>query len=85
VPFSTDHSPYRIIVSSVSLSYFLFDSTKVTNRETLGFTADGTIATPLIHSEVSYCNSLLLNLLRSQLDRFRLVIKFAFRAFSRTA
>jgi hypothetical protein len=44
-------------ISSVSKSYFLSDSTKVTNRKTLGSTTAGTIAATLIHFKESYCNS----------------------------
>jgi hypothetical protein len=60
-------------ISSIYKSYVLSDSTKVTNRETFDSTTAGTIATSLIRSEESYCNSVL-NLSCSQLDRLQLVL-----------
>jgi len=43
-----------------------------------------TIATSLIHSKVDYCNSLYLNLPRTQLDRLQLILNSAARALYRT-
>ena len=71
-------------ISSVSKSYFLPDSSKVTNRQALNSTTAETIATSLIHSKEGYCNSLFLNLPHSQLDRLQLVLNFAARAVSKT-
>jgi hypothetical protein len=71
-------------ISSVSKSYLPSDSTKITNKETLGSTFAGTIATSLIYSKESYRKSVFLNLPRSQLDRFQLVLNSAARAVSKT-
>jgi len=51
---------------------------------TLDSTTTKTIATSLIHSKVDYCNSLFLNLPRSQHDRLQLVLNSAARAVSKT-
>jgi hypothetical protein len=53
-------------------------------RNTLDSTTTKTIATSLIHSKVDYCNSLFLNLPRSQLDRLQLILNSAARAVSET-
>ena len=53
-------------------------------RNTLDSTTAKTIATSLIHSMVDYCNSLFLNLPRSQLDRLQLILKSAARSVTKT-
>ena len=70
-------------ISSVSKSYFLPESSKVTNRQTLDSSTAETIATSLIHSKEGFCN-LFLNLPRSQPDRLQLVLNSAARAISKT-
>ena len=71
-------------ISAVSKSCFLLirDLRKI--RHALDHTTAKTIATSLIHSKVDYCNSLFLNLPRSQLDRLQLILNSAARAVSRT-
>ena len=71
-------------ISSVSKSCFLSIRDLRRIRSTLDFTTAKTIATSLIHTKVDYCNSLFLNLPRSQLDRLQLVLNSAARAVSRT-
>ena len=53
-------------------------------RSTLDSTTAKTIATSLIHFMVDYCNSLFLNLSRSQLDRLQLILNSAARAVTKT-
>jgi len=43
-----------------------------------------TIATSLIHSKIDYCNSLLLNLPATQINRLQLVLNSAARAVTKT-
>jgi hypothetical protein len=71
-------------ISSVTKSCFLSIRDLRRIRNTLDFTTAKTIATSLIHTKVDYCNSLFLNLPRSQLDRLQLVLNSAARAVSRT-
>ena len=71
-------------ISSVSKSFFLYIRDLRRIRNTLDYTAAQTIATSLIHSKVDYCNSLFLNLPRSQLDRLQLILNSAARAVSKT-
>ena len=51
---------------------------------TLDYTIAQTTATSLIHSKVDYCNSLFLNLPRSQLDHLQCILNSAARAVSKT-
>ncbi len=71
-------------ISAVSKSCLLSirDLRKI--RHALDHTTAKTIATSLIHSKVDYCNSLFLNLPRSQLDRLQLILNSAARAVSKT-
>ena len=71
-------------ISSVSKSCFstIRDLRRI--RNTLDQHTAQTIATSLIHSKVDYCNSLFLNLPRSQLGRLQLILNSAARAVSRT-
>jgi len=71
-------------ISSVCKSCFLSIRDLRRIRSTLDSTAAKTIATSLIHSKVDYCNSLFLNLPRSQLDRFQLILNSAARAVSKS-
>jgi len=64
-------------ISSVSKSCFLAIRDLRRIRSTLDSTTGKTIAASLIHSKVDYCNSLFLNLPRSQLDRLQLIINSA--------
>jgi len=71
-------------ISSVSKSCFLFIRDLRRIRNTLDYNTAQTIATSLIHSKVDYCNSLFLNLPRTQLDRLQLILNSAARAVSRS-
>jgi len=71
-------------ISSVSKSCFLFIRDLRQIRSTLDSTTAKTIATSLIHSNVDYCNSLFLNLSRSQLDHLQLILNSAARAVAKT-
>jgi hypothetical protein len=71
-------------ISSVSKSCFMSIRDLRRIRSTLDFATAKTIATSLIHTKIDYCNSLFLNLPRSQLDRLQLVLNSAARAVSRT-
>ena len=71
-------------ISSVSKSCFLAIRDLRRIRSTLDYTTAQTIATSLIHSKVDYCNSLFLNLPRSQLDRLQFILNSAARAVSKT-
>ena len=71
-------------ISSVSKSCFLSIRDLRRIRNTLDHQTAKTIATSLIHSKLDYCNSLFLNLPRSQLDRLELILNSAARAVSRT-
>jgi len=63
--------------SSVSKSYFMFICDLHRIRNTLDSTTAKTITRSLVHSKVGYCNYLFLNLPRSQLDRFKLILNSA--------
>jgi len=72
-------------ISSISKSCFLSIRDLRRIRNTINLTTAKTIATSLlIHSKVDYCNSLYLNLHRTQLDRLQLIINSAARAVDRT-
>jgi len=73
-------------ISSLSKSCFLSirDLRRIRNTIDLPTVTAKTIATSLIHSKVDYCNSLYLNLPRTQLDRFPLILNSAARAVCRT-
>jgi len=71
-------------ISSVSKSCFMSLRDLRRIRSTLDSTTAKTIATSLIHSKVDYCNSLFLNLPRSQLDRLQLILNSTARAVSKS-
>ena len=71
-------------ISSVSKACFLSIRDLRRIRNTLDHSTAQIIATSLIHSKVDYCNSLFLNLPRSQLDRLQLILNSAARAVSKT-
>jgi hypothetical protein len=54
-------------------------------RSTIDQSTARIIATALIHSKLDYCNSLLLNLRASHLNRLQLVLNSAARAVTRTS
>jgi hypothetical protein len=72
-------------ISSVSKSCFssIRDLRRI--RNTLDYKTAQTIATSLVHSKLDYCNSLFLNLPRSQLDRLQLILNTAARAVSKSS
>jgi len=70
-------------ISSISKSRFLSIRDLRRIRNTIDLTTAKTIATSLIHSEVDYCNSLYLNLSRTQLDRLPLILNSAAREIGR--
>ena len=74
----SDHIP------SVSKSCFMSIHDLRRIRTTLDSTTAKTIATSFIQSKVDYCDSLLLNLSRSQLDGLQLILNSAARAVSKT-
>ena len=53
-------------------------------RDTLDHTTACTIATPLIHSKLDYCNSLFLNLNCQQTNRLQLILNSTARAVTKT-
>jgi len=53
-------------------------------RNTLDFSTARTIATSLIYFKLDYCNSLFLNLPKSQLGRLQLILNSSARAVSKT-
>ena len=53
-------------------------------RVSLDYNTAHTITTSLIHSRLDYCNSLFLNLPKSQLNRLQLVLNASARAVTRT-
>ena len=61
-------------ISSVSKSCFLSIRDLRRIRNTLDLHTAQTIASSLIHSKLDYCNSLFLNLPRTQLDRLQLIL-----------
>lgn len=71
-------------ISSVSKScfYHIRDLRRI--RNTIDQTTACTIATSLVHSKIDYCNSLLLNLPSTQLNRLQLVLNAAARAVTKT-
>jgi hypothetical protein len=71
-------------ISSISKSCFLSIRDLRRIRNTIDLTTAKTIATSLIHSKVDYCNSLYLNLPRTQLDRLQVILNSAARAVCRT-
>ena len=71
-------------ISSVSKSCFLSIRDLRRIRNTLDFTTAHTIATSLIHTKLDYCNSLFLNLPKSQLGRLQLILNSSARAVSKT-
>ena len=71
-------------ISSVSKSCFLSIRDLRRIRNTLDLRTAQTIASSLIHSKLDYCNSLFLNLPRTQLDRLQLILNSAARAVSGT-
>ena len=75
---------YAQHISSVSKSCFLNIRDLRRIRNTLDHTTASTIATSLVHSKVDYCNSLLLNLPATQINRLQLVLNSAARAVTRT-
>jgi hypothetical protein len=75
---------YAQHISSISKSCFLNIRDLRRIRSTIDRTTASTIATSLIHSKVDYCNSLLLNLPATQINRLQLVLNSAARAVTRT-
>jgi Reverse transcriptase (RNA-dependent DNA polymerase) len=71
-------------ISSVSKSCFLSIRDLRRIRNTLDFTTAHTIATSLIHTKLDYCNSLFLNLPKTQLGRLQLILNSSARAVSKT-
>jgi len=71
-------------ISSVSKSCFLSIRDLRRIRNTLDFSTARTIATSLIHSRLDNCNSLFLNLPRSQTGRLQLILNSSARAVSKT-
>jgi hypothetical protein len=71
-------------ISSVSKSCFLSIRDLRRIRNTLDLTTARTIATSLIHTKLDYCNSLFLNLPKSQLGRLQLILNSSARAVSKT-
>ena len=71
-------------ISSVSKScfYHIRDLRRI--RKTIDLTTACTIATSRVHSEVEYCNSLLLNLPSTQLNRLQLVLNAAACSVTKT-
>jgi len=67
-------------ISSISISCFLSIRDLRRIRNTIYLTTAKTIAISLIHSKVDYCNSLYLDLSRTQLDRLQLILNSAARA-----
>jgi len=70
-------------ISSISKSCFL-NIRDLDDRNTIDQAIACIIATSLIHSEIDYCNSLLLNLPATQTNRLQLVLDSAARAFTKT-
>ena len=75
----TDH----ISAISKSCLYHIRDLKRI--RSTIDQSTARIIATALIHSKLDYCNSLLLNLPASHLNRLQLVLNSAARAVTRTS
>jgi hypothetical protein len=71
-------------ISCISKSCFLNIRDLRRIRNTLDHTTASTIATSLIHSKIDYCNSLLLNLPATQINRLQLLLNSAARAVTRT-
>jgi len=71
-------------IASISKSCFLSIRDLRRIKNSIDLTTAKTIATSLIHSKVDYCNSLYLNLPRTQLDRLQLIRNSAARAVYRT-
>jgi hypothetical protein len=71
-------------ISCISESCFLNISDLRRIRNTMDRTIASTIATSLIHYKTDYCNSLLLNLPATQINRLQLLLNFAARAVTRT-
>ena len=65
----------KLVQAATGCSEVTTTSAAATSREMAQ-----TIATSLIHSKVDYCNSLFLNLPRSQLDRLQFILNSAARA-----
>jgi len=75
---------HNICTTSISKSCFLNIRDVRRIRNTIDQTTACTIATFLIHSEIDYCNSLLLNLPASQTNRLQLVLNSAARSVTKT-
>jgi len=71
-------------ISSVSKSCFISIRDIRRIRNTLNFSTARTIATSLVYSKLDYCNSLFLNLPRSQLGRLQLILNSSARAVSKS-
>jgi len=71
-------------ISAISKSCFLNIRDLRRIRNTIDQPIACTIATSLIHSKIDYCNSILLNLLATQTNRFQLVLNPAARAVTKT-
>jgi hypothetical protein len=71
-------------ISSVSKSCFFHIRDLRRIRNTIDLTTACIIATSLVHSKVDYCNSLLLNLPSTQINRLQLVLNAAARAVTKT-
>ena len=71
-------------ISCISKSCFLNIRDLRRIRNTMDHTTASTIATSLIHSKIDYCNSLLLNLPATQINRLQLLLNSAARAVTRT-
>jgi len=71
-------------ISSISKSCFLNNRDLRRIRNTIDQTTTCTIATSLIHYKIDHCNSLLLNLPATQMNRLQLVLNSAARAVTKT-
>jgi len=70
-------------ISPVSKSCFQNNRDLRRIRKTIDQTIACTTATPLIHSKIDYCNSLLLDLAATQTNRLQLVLNSAARAVTK--
>src|ERR1700733_5174853 len=78
------HLSFSNHISNLSRTCFLHIRDLRRIRPMLDFKTASTIATSIVHSKLDYCNSLFLNLERTQLNRLQLIQNSLARAVTRT-